>query len=55
MGLLLVDFGEGFARTVEIGEDVLDLALLFWGEGVELAQVALYMHELNLYDWLENL
>jgi hypothetical protein len=50
MGLILVDFGEGFAGAVEIDEDILDLTLLFGSEGVELAQIALYMHELNLYD-----
>ena len=50
MGIILVDFGEGFAGAVEIDEDILDLTLLFGSEGVELAQIALYMHELNLYD-----
>lgn len=51
IGLLLIYFGERFAGLIEIGEDALHFALLFGGEGVELAQIALYMHELNLYQW----
>ncbi len=54
-GLLLVEFGEGFAGVVKITENILDLALLFWGEGVELAEIAFYMHELKLYDNFKEL
>jgi hypothetical protein len=52
MGFVLVEFGEGFTGPVEIAEDGLHLALFFWGEGVKLTQIALYMHELNLCVWL---
>ena len=48
IGFVLVEFGEGFAGSVEIAEDGLHMALFFWGEGAKLAQIALYMHELNL-------